>query len=56
MLFRSVLVGDAVITSESDARRRLAEYRAGQKAIITVSRDEQLLELSLVVPATTTGR
>ena len=52
-----VLVGDAVITSESDARRRLAEYRAGQKAIITVSRDEQLLELSLVVPAaTTTGR
>jgi serine protease Do len=52
-----VLVGDAVITSESDARRRLAEYRAGQKAAITVSRDEQLLELSLLVPAaTTTGR
>jgi len=48
-----VLIGDAVITSESDARRRLAEYRPGQKIAITVSRDEQLQELSLAVAAPT---
>lgn len=44
-----VLVGDAIITSESDARKRFAEFRPGQKIAITVSRNEQLLELSLTV-------
>lgn len=49
-----VLIGDAVITSESDARRRLADYRPGQKIAVTLSRNEQLLELSLMVTAPTT--
>jgi len=44
-----VLVGDSIITSESDARKRLAEFRPGQKIAVTVSRNEQLLELSLTV-------
>lgn len=44
-----VLVGDAIITSETDARKRFAEFRPGQKIAVTVSRSEQLLELSLTI-------
>ncbi len=45
-----VLVDDEIITSVTGLQQRLATYRTGQSVSITLSRDEQLLIISLRIP------
>jgi len=45
-----VLVNDAVITSVTDFQRQLATFRSGERASLTISRDQQLLPVDFRIP------
>jgi len=45
-----VLVNDAVITSVTDFQQQLATIRSGQRVLLTVNRDQQLVEIELRIP------
>ena len=45
-----VLLDDEIITSVTGLQQRLATYRSGQSVSVTLSRDEQLLIISLRIP------